>query len=393
MFAKRAAVVLCAALLCAPVHAHAKTVNDLKTRQNKVQAEKNEAKTSLSETAAQKSAAQEELDTLDEQLLAVNEEYDRTLANLSETERRLSNAESELAAAGQKRGEQFEQLKARARFMYENGRLGYFEALFGSATFAEFLNNAQYISQIMERDNNLFNELKETEGEIARAIEEIEQKQAEVTVLKARLEEKKAELERALEGKRAAISALNADETKYRAQIENLEQSSKEIEKLIKEKEAEEARKRAEAAKAAASKTAADAAKFSGKLLWPAPSTTVTTSQYGWRTHPISGKKELHTGLDIGLKYGENIVAAEKGTVISSGYNGGYGYCVVISHGGGLSTLYGHCSKLLVSAGDTVSRGQVIAKCGSTGYSTGPHLHFETRENGGHVSPKNYLNY
>ena len=120
---------------------------------------------------------------------------------------------------------------------------------------------------------------------------------------------------------------------------------------------------------------------------------TYITSPYGTRVHPVTGKVRTHAGLDIGAAHGTNIYAAAAGTVLVSGWNtGGYGNYVVIDHGGGLTTLYAHCSSLLVSAGQKVSRGQVIAKVGSTGMSTGPHLHFEVLKNGSHTDPNAYFN-
>jgi murein DD-endopeptidase MepM/ murein hydrolase activator NlpD len=128
-----------------------------------------------------------------------------------------------------------------------------------------------------------------------------------------------------------------------------------------------------------------------GKIGWPVPSSTRITSPYGYRIHPILKTKKLHTGIDIGAKSGSAVLAGNAGKVIFAGYYGGYGYTVIIDHGGKISTLYAHNSKLLVKEGDEVKRGQDIAKIGSTGLSTGPHLHFEVRENGQHKNPMNYL--
>ena len=128
-----------------------------------------------------------------------------------------------------------------------------------------------------------------------------------------------------------------------------------------------------------------------GSFIWPAPASRVITSQYGSRVHPISGQKKMHTGIDIGAGMGTDILAADGGTCIMAGVNGGYGKCIKINHGGGLVTLYAHCSSILVSSGAKVSQGQVIGKVGSTGNSTGPHLHFEVIKNGACVNPNNYL--
>ena len=128
-----------------------------------------------------------------------------------------------------------------------------------------------------------------------------------------------------------------------------------------------------------------------GQMAWPVPSSSYISSPFGYRIHPIYGYSKLHTGMDIGASSGSAIVAANAGTVISSGWNGGYGKCIVVDHGGGVTTLYAHCSALYVSVGQSVTRGQQIAAVGSTGNSTGPHCHFEVRINGSYVNPYPYV--
>ena len=130
-----------------------------------------------------------------------------------------------------------------------------------------------------------------------------------------------------------------------------------------------------------------------GEFMWPAPGISRTTSEYGYRIHPIFKKKKLHTGLDIGCPTNTTVVASNAGTVIKAGWNNSYGYMVMIDHGGGIVTLYAHNSSLLVKTGDVVAKGQAVAKSGSTGNSTGPHLHFEVRVNGQYVNPRDYVSY
>ncbi len=129
-----------------------------------------------------------------------------------------------------------------------------------------------------------------------------------------------------------------------------------------------------------------------GQFMWPVPSTRYITSPYGYRIHPVYNYKKFHSGIDIGASYGVDIVAAADGTVTLATTNGGYGKCVIINHGSGITTLYAHNSQLLVSNGQSVTRGQVVAKAGSTGVSTGPHLHFEVRVNGSTTDPMPYFN-
>ena len=205
-------------------------------------------------------------------------------------------------------------------------------------------------------------------------------------------------LNKALDEKKAKLQAYESDEKKYQEMIASNEKASQNVERLINQAAAEAAKS------AKSSKSSSGGSKGSsgggtvytgGKLNWPVPAkacfSSSLSSGFVNRVSPISGRREHHTGYDIPAPYGSAIVAAESGTVIYSGWMSGYGNTIMISHGGGLVTLYGHNSSLVVSKGQTVSRGQTVAKCGSTGWSTGNHCHFEVRVNGGAVSPASYL--
>ena len=161
--------------------------------------------------------------------------------------------------------------------------------------------------------------------------------------------------------------------------LEDLEAESKALNSEIQRLQAEQAAKNGTSTKAP------------GAYVWPCPSSRTITSNYGYRVHPVTGAKKLHSGMDIGASYGAAVVAAASGTVIMSKYYGGYGNCIIIDHGGGVSTLYGHMSSLVAKTGQTVSAGETIGKVGSTGVSTGNHLHFEVRINGSTVNPANYV--
>lgn len=366
------------------ISVNATSVKDLQQKQEQVKTQAKTARDALAETQTEKNQTLNEIIQLDIELEEVNEEYYAVSDELEKTEALLAQAEEELEVAIEKREQQFESLKSRIKFMYENGKLSYLEILFSSASLSDLLNNAEYVDRIVEYDSGLVEELQKTEDEIAEKVETIATKKMEIAVLASQLETKKLALEAMVEKKQDAVNQLDSDEQKYSQQIAALENSSKEIENLIKAAEKKAADERIKNASVAT---------FSGTMQWPVPSSFRVTSGYGYRTHPINGKREFHTGVDIGASYGANVTAAAKGTVIYAGYNGGYGNCVIIEHGSGLSTLYAHNSKLVVKAGDYVEQGQVVSKIGSTGYSTGNHLHFEVRKNGNHTSPKNYLNY
>ncbi|MBR4151236.1 MAG: peptidoglycan DD-metalloendopeptidase family protein, partial [Firmicutes bacterium] len=209
--------------------------------------------------------------------------------------------------------------------------------------------------------------------------EVINQEKQDLLDLKAQL----LELQDEAEKKKAS---LEADQIAAAQKREQVQQSNKDLEAQI-----DAMKKEADALSAQIKLLQSSRAYVGGKMLWPSQSSTRVTSPFGNRLHPILKVYKLHTGIDIGAPNGTNILAANDGTVISAGYNNSYGYMVMLDHGGGIVTLYAHCSKLLVSKGDAVARGQVIALVGSTGMSTGPHLHFEVRINGVYKNPLEYV--
>ncbi len=358
-----------------------------------------EVQSQLDDTTAQKSTAKEEVEKLDTELNQVNSEYESLVQELDDTNKQLSEAQADLEAATAKRETQYETLKSRIRVMYEEGNVGYLEILLNADSFTDYLNRVEYVSRIMDYDNNLLADFQALETLINDKVNEIEDCKAELEVLTAQKASKKAELDSKVQEKLELISQLSSDEAAYNQQLADLEEDNEYIKSLIQKAEAE-----AEAARKAAEAAAANAASYSysssnkiysyggGRFLWPVPAYVgIINDVYGYRSSPISGSGEFHSGLDMRAPYGTDIVAADDGTVIYSGMRNGYGNCVIIDHGGGFSTLYGHNSSLCVSVGQSVVRGQVIAKAGSTGYSTGAHLHFEVRINGQYVDPNPYL--
>lgn len=257
--------------------------------------------------------------------------------------------------------------------------------LLNSKSFSDLLERYAVVKQIVKYDSNRLDELRAIAEQIAAIKEELESEKATLVSLKA---DETAE-KNTLESKRAESQAI----------IDSLQSDKSSLEKALADQEAAEAAARAEikrlaeqqAAAARSSGSTSVPSKYSGTMI--APASGPVTSPYYMRVHPVTGKLRQHTGIDYGAPYGSDIVAAASGTVLVAGYNsGGYGNYVVINHGGGITTLYAHASRLCVSAGQSVSQGQVIAKVGSTGMSTGPHLHFEVLVNGAHTNPANYVN-
>ena len=350
-------------------------------------------------------------DTLD----ASQMEYDELLTLLHIYEDTLSQTDVNLEEAERDCDNQLELLKSRIRGMYMNQDGSIFEALLSSEDITSFMDKLELFSIISNHDNEILENYRsaranlEDKRSIQAALteqtgERADEQKREVDALDLSREE----LEDRITDMQAKIDLLATIEDDLEAQSAKLENEIKELVAKAEAEAAEAARKKAaeeaarkKAAEEAARKKAAEgnsaqtttqaASDGSGKMLWPAPGYKTISSPYGNRMHPIKKKTLFHSGIDIAAPSGVNIVAAKSGTVIISRMESGYGNTVVIDHGGGITTLYGHCSKLLVKAGQKVKAGETIAKVGSTGVSTGPHLHFEVRKNGSPVNPSGYL--
>ncbi len=387
----------------------AKTINQLQQEKNQYQQNKKNAQNALQQTQQKQKTITEEIAQLDKSVAEAQDELERVNNRLEETQKNLEQAQKDLAEATQKKESQMSTFRQRVKFIHENGSVGYLKAIMQAESITDMISRAEYIHQIMDYDKNTLEELKRNQSIIEVKEKEITIERDEVAVLVTQQKQKSDDLEKKLAEKQKASEQYRMDAKKYEEELASWEQASAEVERLINEanrKAAEEAKKRAaQAAAQSQSRTSSSKTSSSsgggaamgnvtytgGQFAWPVPGRSYISSGYGYRNRPIGSGREFHTGYDIPAPTGSNIVAAADGTVITAGYVNGFGYTVMINHGGGLVTLYGHNSKLNVSVGQQVTKGQVVAKCGSTGNSTGPHCHFEVRKNGKHTSPAPYL--
>lgn len=361
----------------------AKTLNQLQSEKTKYEQNKKSAKKALEQAKASQASITQEIAQLDQSVSQAEDELDAVEGKLADTQQKLSNAQEELKVATEKKEEQVVAFKKRIKYIHENGSIGYLQVILEADSFGDFLTRMQYVNDIMNFDKATLDELKKNQKIIEVKTNEIQTERDEVAKLAEEQKKKAQELQAKLKEKQAAAEKYRTDVNKYEQEVASWTKASSEVESLINQATTTST-KNGGAAQGNVNYTG-------GKFAWPVPGRSYISSGYGYRSKPIGSGQEFHTGYDIPGSYGTNIVAAESGTVIAARYVNGYGYTVMINHGGGLVTLYGHNSKLVVSAGDTVSRGQVIAKCGSTGNSTGNHCHFEVRINGKHTSPKPYL--
>ena len=331
----------------------------------------------LNESRAKEKSLGDQVNSLEQQINSKQSDIDELEASISEAQAKLETLEEELAAAEEKVNTQNENLNARLRNMYKNGSVGFIDVLMDSGSFSEFLNNLSLVEKVYTSDQDVLEELQKAYDEIDAKKKEIETLQAELSESKATMEEQKSSLEADKASVEKKKSEIAADSAETQRELDKLEADAQALTSSIRN-----------------SGSSSSSSKYNGGIMaWPVPSCHTVSSGYGGRIHPTTGKYKFHGGLDIPGSYGSAIVAANSGKVIWAGNRGdSYGNYVIIDHGGGVSTLYGHSSMVVVRTGQRVSRGQRIANVGSTGRSTGPHCHFEVRINGSRVNPNPYVN-
>lgn len=320
-----------------------------------------------------------ELGTIKEQRVAVENDITLNERQLAEAQKRLEGRESVFYK--------------RVRDIYINGRLSYLDVVIGSKDFSDFANRLEVLKRIIDSDITLINEIKKERADIEAHKQKLEADRAKLVELEKSALAKQAEIEQKKAERNVVLQKAQNDRATAMQAIEELNASSAQVSAMLKERQAARAAAAAAAAAAAQSSGGQGASdnwvQGTGQLGWPVSGEI--TSPYGYRVHPIWGTTIYHSGIDIGVDEGTPVHAADGGVVVWSGWMGGYGYAVVIDHGNGLSTLYGHNSELAVDEGQSVAKGQVISYAGSTGNSTGPHVHFEVRVNGDPVDPMGYL--
>ena len=347
---------------------------DIKAAEDKIEKLENN-KSSLQSYISQ---LDQEANELEQRISDLNKDIENKKAEIEQVKLELEEAQ---AVADQ----QYEDMKMRIQYLYENGTPSMLELLLTSQSFADFLNRSTYASQMTSYDREMLN------AYIAQK-EEVEQKKAE---LEAEEEELNLLADAASDQKKAVeslISAKNSEIASYQAQIDSESSNADAYEKDLaeQEKKLDQIEQQIAAAAAAAAQEGDGDGGASG-FIWPCPSSHRITSYFGPRPQPTPGASTNHKGIDIGASYGSAIVASASGRVTTATYSSSAGNYVVISHGDGMSTVYMHCSALYVSVGQTVSQGETIAAVGSTGYSTGNHLHFGVIKNGTYVNPLGYV--
>ena len=342
-----------------------------------------EAQSTIEDLRDSKGDIESKVTELNQQLIDISARITDLENQLTAKSEDIQETKDELAGAKEREAQQYADMKVRIQFMYENGQTSYLEALLSSRNISEFLNSADYIAQIQSYDRQKLTEYQETVESIVNLEAQLEQEYTDLEALKSTVESNKATVAAMMRQKESELADISGDIEDAQSDADYYAAEIQAQEELI------AAIKRAEAEKAAAG--VEEHPYTGGAFRWPCPSSTRVTSDYGTRVSPMSGASSNHKGIDIGASAGADIIAAADGTVTAASYSSAAGNYVMIDHGGGLYTVYMHASSLLVSPGQTVSAGDVIAKVGSTGISTGSHLHFGVSLNGSYVSPWSYL--
>ena len=389
-----------------PIQAYAVTqseIDALKKERDKIAEAKAAQQAIVDELEAQHADVLDRKLALDERNVYTLEQMALNEQEIALYDQMIEDKAREVEEAKALENQQLERYRTRVRAMEENGNFGFLALVLNAGSLGELLTAVDDIGEIMESDRRL-------EDEYIAAREHTEEVKAEYEAYKEELEAKQAtlraeqvELQRQIDEATELITKLAEDIEGNAEELAKLQAAQDEAQKEIDQKVAELERQRAEEEERRRQEQAANGGGSgggssgggtvtgTGSFTWPCPSCTYITSRVGYRWHPVSGQWKYHSGLDIGAAYGASIVAADGGTVTIAGVNGGYGNCVMIDHGNGYYTLYGHMSSIAVSVGQSVSKGATIGYVGSTGVSTGPHLHFEIRQGTTILDPENWF--
>ncbi len=334
----------------------------------KIEAQQN----NISQVKQQENTIMGQLQTLEQNIADKEQQIKALAARIDELENDISKTEEEIRISEEELQVQIEYLCERLVYMYEDGMdVSYLEVLFSATNIKDFLTRYDLLQYVVEQDMDLIDSINKHKRALDIKKSDLEIQKRELVSMREVQESQRSELETQSGQKEELLASVRQEKSSYEKALEELEQTSRELEALIRASQSGEQL-------------------GTGIYTWPTPGYSTITSPYGMRYHPILKTRKLHTGVDIGAPNGAKIVAADTGKVIYVGWQGGYGQTIIIDHGG-VSTLYAHQSRFAVSSGETVVKGQVIGYVGSTGWSTGPHLHFEVRINGNPTDPMGYI--
>lgn len=365
-------------------------INRLTQQRKELQAKQQEQQKTINSLRSKKASVVDQKAALDKENDLAQQEIELVKEQITAYDQQIEDKGVELESAKQEEEAQTVRFRSCVRHLEEYGQMSYIAILLEATSLSDLLARMDMVGEVIAYN-------KQVQADMTAAREKVETVKAELEDARTELQDKQSELETkqvALQQKvseaNALLASLESDINAYKSVHDQYEQQQKNVQSQI-DKQVEELRRQEEVNKN--NNPGYDPGKANGStgtMMWPCPSCHYITSQFGWRYHPIYQTQKYHSGVDIGASYGATIVAADGGTIITAGSVSGYGNCVVINHGNGITTLYGHMSSIAVSVGQKVSKGQTIGYVGSTGNSTGPHLHWEVTVNGVRQNPLNY---
>ena len=353
--------------------AGAATIEDYQNQLTNKNNQKNQLQEELNQSKKDLEEVQAELNALEQKIYRAEGEIRELTIELNETKEEITKGLEELEQLKKDIEKQNDDLNARLRSMYKNGDVGMLSVVFGSSSMSDVMTNMDMVQRIYNADAELLASIQEQYELVDAQNKKLEALKEQLQNQQETVEAKKAALEEDRQEVAAKKQAVQANNEALAKQYDAVKKEADALSETIKVLQSQNTQY------------------IGGAMCWPSQASTRITSPFGWRYLSLLGGRNYHTGVDIGAAGGTNILAANSGTVIKAGWNNSYGYMVMVDHGGGIVTLYAHSSKLLVKTGDIVTRGQAIALIGSTGMSTGNHLHFEVRVNGKYQNPLNYI--
>lgn len=356
-------------------------IDTLKKQQKEIDQRKQEIQSRINELQARQSDSLEEKQMIDEQIQLTQDEIENINDQISQYDQFIAQKEIDVQTAQETENAQWDKYKASVRTMEENGAITYISVIFEANSFSDLLGRIDFVREVMQYNQEVYQKLKADKEATIDARNSLQSAKDGKENDKQYLIEKQAELQDKLDASNEYLQKLEADTNTAKALYDQIDVSASKIQSEINKKVDELKRQQQNSG----------SIKGSGTLIWPVPSCKIVTSPFGTRLHPVYKRYIEHTGADIGAAQGTDVVAADGGTVIISSYESGYGNYIVINHGDGVTTLYGHLSKRLKKVGDSVEKGDLIAKSGSTGLVSGPNMHFEVSIKGTRVDPLKYF--
>lgn len=360
---------------CYKTTVQAITSSELEQRRIELREEINKAGKNLENINVQLTENLEAINNLDEQIGEYETQIESVSNNINQVEKQIRETETSLKTIQKRYNHQNELLKKRIVYMYEAGETKYLDVLLNSKSIVDFITRYYLIQEIAQYDRDFLNDIKKEKDEIEKIEESLKTSKETLKEIKAEQKKLAISLENAKVVKSGYVNNLNEEEIKIQEEISIYQKELDLIELDV----------------LMAALESNGSQYVGGTFAWPAPGYYTITSPYGMRLHPVIKSYRNHSGMDIGAPMGSYAIAANDGVVTKSMYSNSYGNMIMIDHGGGVTTLYAHGSELIARVGDKVKRGDAIMKVGSTGWSTGPHLHFEIRINGQTIDPYPYV--